>query len=200
MLGQPCCQNARHLLVWCHCLTTLSLCCQKKHFLSFWFGNWLASQTPNARWQGCLPSVSIVPAMQFAWATVYLWHEVSTSGWGLVGFQVFVAHSAFHQNDIKTNSFWNSSLSHAGNTVGAGPWFLPCPAGICEAHTINQHWQLPWIMQNMVCFCLYWLLDWHTPWQTPHHNFGMLAASAAAHLLDSVYTHLLATECQTSWC
>ena len=107
MLGQPCCQNARHLLVWCHCLTTLSLCCQKKHFLSFWFGNWLASQTPNARWQGCLPSVSIVPAMQFAWATVYLWHEVSTSGWGLVGFQVFVAHSAFHQNDTKTNSFWH---------------------------------------------------------------------------------------------
>ena len=92
----------------CHCAF------RQKHFLSFWFRNWLASQTPNSRWQGCLPSVFIVPAMQFAWATVYLWHEVSTSGWGLVGFQVFVAHIAFHQNDTKTNSFWNSSVSHAG--------------------------------------------------------------------------------------
>ena len=99
----------------------------------------------------------------------------------------------------KTQSFWAFSVSHAGNTVGAGPWFLPCPAGLCEAHTINQHWQLPWILQNMMHFWLFWLLDWHTPWPTPHHNFGMWAA-AVANLLDSVYTNSLATECQTSWC
>ena len=48
--------------------------------------------------------------MQFAWATVYLWHEVSTSGWGLVGFQVFVAHSAFHQNDTKKPTVFETLL------------------------------------------------------------------------------------------
>ena len=116
MIGQPCCQNARHLLVWWHCLTTLSLCCQKKHFLSFWFRVWLASQTPNASRQGCHSSVFIVPAIHFAWTIVHWWHAISTSGWGLVGLQVLLitVHTIRNvTNPIVLNIFCFSCWKHS---------------------------------------------------------------------------------------
>ena len=70
----------------------------------------------------------------------------------------------------QTQLLWTCSVSHAGNTVGASSWFLSCPAGVCEAHTTNQHGPLPWICENMVQCWLYWLLALHTPWPTPQHN------------------------------
>ena len=58
----------------------------------------------------------IVPAMQFAWTTVYLWHAISTSGWGLVGLQVLlhtVHATRMTQNPEFLNSFCFSCWKHS---------------------------------------------------------------------------------------
>ena len=100
----------------------------------------------------------------------------------------------------KTQSFWTVSVFLCWNTVGAGPWLClvhldyvrhtpSISTGNC--HELCKTWCI------FACFC-FWIGTHHG-----HHHikiFEMLAAAAAANLLDSVYTNSLATECQTSWC
>ena len=145
MLGQAFCQkNAGDLLAWCQSLATLSLWCQRSISCLFDLG----SDWPVRP----LMQVDKAVIHQFSLSLPFILHKpLSTCGMvsqhldgAWLGFKW--CWSQYIPSEMpQTQWFWTFSVSHAGNTVGAGSWFLPCQAGIGETHTTNQQWPLPWI-------------------------------------------------------
>ena len=138
MLGQAFCQHAGRLLVWCQSLTTFSLWCQKSISCLFDLGiDWPVRP---------LMQEDKAVTHQFSLALPHNFHKpLSTcgmvpqhlSGAGL-GFRLLLitVHTIIRS---QTQQFLNISCAPCWKHTMDRFKFLPCPAGICEAHTTNQH-------------------------------------------------------------